>query len=682
MDLTHTGRGPASDTVPLAVGYIGAYLGQQFRLGRAVRIFRYPERFARALDAADRPPDLVGFSNYLWNSRLSLRFASLIKRNWPATVTVFGGPNLPLAADERETYLRRCSEIDFYVAREGELAFAELVHALRDADWDPGGVHGTVASTYSIDPNGTLHHGPPVPRLRTLDDIPSPYLNGSMDEFLDGYLIPSVQTNRGCPFTCSFCLEGDKYYTRVNSFTVERVAAELEYIGARMAGPIAAKGRNELNITDSNFGMFQQDEDICKAIGSCVERYGWPNRVNVTTGKNRRDRVLASIKQARGTIQLSGAVQSLDENVLANVNRANIRTADLIAVARDAAENATRTYSDVILGLPGDSLDAHLNTVASLVDGGFGRINLFQFALLLGAQINNPEVRDEFGLRTAYRLIPRAYGRYSVFGTTIVCGEIDEVCVGSGTLSFDDYIACRVFDLCTTLFHNDAIFAATEASLRLLGVPVSAWLRQIWSGRWSGHLADIREDFVRATAGQLFDSVTEADRDLEVKIEDYLHGDVGNNVLYAARGRALQEAVSDLAATARAAAVHLVDDPRYVADGARAAAADLLRQAARFDLLSLSGLLESDHLEEHIDGWFDYDFGLILRDKSTTLDAARRDQAVRIRFSLSEPVRAEVETYRLRMGATSDGMGRALSRIRVDDLRRRACLAEPSLAHT
>jgi hypothetical protein len=669
VDLTHTGRGPASDTVPLAIGYLGAYLQAQVDLCRGLRLFRYPEVLAKAIDAADRPPDLVGFSNYIWNSRLSRRFAELIKENWPGTVVVFGGPNLPLDADQREAYLRECREIDFYVAKEGEVAFAQLIRLLHDNGWRRDELHGRVPSTYSLDGQGRLHHGPMTPRLRTLDEIPSPYLTGLLDEFLDGYLVPSVQTNRGCPFSCTFCVEGESYYSKVSSFSVERVLAELNYIGKRMTESIRAQGRNELDITDSNFGMFAQDEQICAAIGDCVDRYGWPAQVNVTTGKNRRDRILSSIKLARGTIQLSGAVQSLDEAVLTNVNRANIRTSDLMATARNAAESSTRTYSDVILGLPGDSLDAHLATVSALVDGGFGRVNLFQFALLLGAQINNPEVRERFGLRTSYRPIPRQFGKYHVFGGDVIVGEIDEVCVGSRTLSFDDYVAARVYDLCVFLFHNDAVFAATEAALRSLGIPISAWLRHLWQAEWPGALDSIRQLFRAQTAQQLFDSPEEVSRHLASHVDQYLSGEAGNNVLYSARGSALRHAVDELAAAAGASALAVC--------GAQAdkRAHDLLVQAAEFDRLALSGVLQGGPPVEEFQATFDFDLTRLVGGDAATLAELDTDEPVRIRFVLSEPVRATVDTYRLRMGDTDDGIGRALSRIRVNDLRRRAVVA-------
>src|SRR2546423_1848996 len=82
---TDAGRGPASDTVPLGVGFIAAYIGRLWPEGSRVRLFRYPDALARALEEGPLP-DLIGFSSYLWNTRLSRSFAVAIKRRSPATL--------------------------------------------------------------------------------------------------------------------------------------------------------------------------------------------------------------------------------------------------------------------------------------------------------------------------------------------------------------------------------------------------------------------------------------------------------------------------------------------------------------------------------------------------------------------------------------------------------------------
>ena len=61
------------------------------------------------------------------------------------------------------------------------------------------------------------------PRVSRLDDIPSPYLEGYLDEFLaEPKLSPLLESNRGCPFSCTFCVDGINDRSKVYSKEVSR----------------------------------------------------------------------------------------------------------------------------------------------------------------------------------------------------------------------------------------------------------------------------------------------------------------------------------------------------------------------------------------------------------------------------------------------------------------------------
>ena len=80
-----------------------------------------------------------------------------------------------------------------------------------------------------------------------------------LDKFFDGKLTPFIETNRGCPFTCSFCHTGAKYFHKLNKFSEKRVKDEIEYIGKK-AGEL---GISNLHFADVNFGMYPQDKTTC-----------------------------------------------------------------------------------------------------------------------------------------------------------------------------------------------------------------------------------------------------------------------------------------------------------------------------------------------------------------------------------------------------------------------------------
>src|SRR5262249_53562257 len=150
-------------------------------------------------------PRLVGFSNYVWNCNLSLGFARAIKDCFPSVIIVFGGPNLAYDPTEQEQFLRENPQIDFHVVKEGETAFCNLVRTLIENNWDTGSVtEQAISNLVFVDHDGRFRSSPKIERV-PLEILPSAYTSGLMDEFFDGKLYPIIQTNRGCPFECTFC---------------------------------------------------------------------------------------------------------------------------------------------------------------------------------------------------------------------------------------------------------------------------------------------------------------------------------------------------------------------------------------------------------------------------------------------------------------------------------------------
>src|SRR6185436_8669599 len=87
-------------------------------------------RIADAVDAL-KDADLVCFSTYVWNGRISLEIARRLKAFKPGIVIVFGGPHVP---DQPEAFLRTHPQIDLAVHNEGERTFLKLLDALPNRD--------------------------------------------------------------------------------------------------------------------------------------------------------------------------------------------------------------------------------------------------------------------------------------------------------------------------------------------------------------------------------------------------------------------------------------------------------------------------------------------------------------------------------------------------------------------
>ena len=101
-DLTHTKKGIASECIPMPIGLIGAYLIKKLDQNVDVSLFKYPEKLDRALSI--RKPNIMAFSCYMWNIRLSYAFIKQVKTAYPATVSVLGGPNYPLDVEEQKQF--------------------------------------------------------------------------------------------------------------------------------------------------------------------------------------------------------------------------------------------------------------------------------------------------------------------------------------------------------------------------------------------------------------------------------------------------------------------------------------------------------------------------------------------------------------------------------------------------
>ena len=253
-----------------------------------------------------------------------------------------------------------------------------------------------------------------IGRIKDITELPSPYKAGILDEYLDGRLLPTIQTNRGCPFTCTFCTEGQSIWSRITKKKVEVVNSEIDYIYEKMMELEPNKRRYDLLITDSNFGMYPEDIEISKHISKLQEKSGWPKYINVATGKNNKERVLEAAKILNGALSLAGSVQSLDKNILENIKRKNISVEQILKLAESSVEIGANSYSEVILGLPGDNFQSHKKTLQTLVNSSFSTISMYQLMMLPGTELNTLETRKKYKMKTGFRVLPRCFGNYKI----------------------------------------------------------------------------------------------------------------------------------------------------------------------------------------------------------------------------------------------------------------------------
>ena len=167
--------------------------------------------------------------------------------------------------DQKLEYFKKYDYVDIRVLLEGEVAFSNIIklileHGLNDKNKI---LENKIEGCAFINKNKTELIECYSERIQLLDTIPSPYTTGLMDEFFDGKLIPVIQTTRGCPFSCNFCVESDKYYSKIKSFQTQYAIDELDYIGKKISRTPEVK---TLQIADSNYGMYKRDKLISEKI--------------------------------------------------------------------------------------------------------------------------------------------------------------------------------------------------------------------------------------------------------------------------------------------------------------------------------------------------------------------------------------------------------------------------------
>jgi len=328
----------------------------------------------KRMDAA--PPDLLGLSLYVWSERYSFELARAVKRRWPECIVVAGGPQVPEKDTERWWPMAGgvSSLVDFVVVGEGERAFARVL----------GGCDERVLRD----------------RLDSLNDVPSPYLSGVVDDLVTanaGVKWQALQeTNRGCPYKCTFCDWGSATYDIVRRFSVRTAIEELEWF---------ARNRIELLYNcDANFGMLEQDVEFTEALVDVARRTGYPRKFRAAYAKKINDRVFGVAKRIADAGLSKGATisfQSMNGDVLKNVRRLNPVQKSLAETFKRYADARVPTYTELIVGLPGETLTSFKRGVAELLSAGQHRgLAVYPCMALRNSSLSEPISRSVHGLET------------------------------------------------------------------------------------------------------------------------------------------------------------------------------------------------------------------------------------------------------------------------------------------
>ena len=292
------------------------------------------------------------FSSYVWNHDLNLIAAREIKARCPESLVIFGGPEVPKYLGDTEDFLAEHDFIDIAVLGEGEISCAEILEVLANQtanDLSP--LKATAGIVFSN--AGLQQRTPERDRVKDITSLPSPYLTGEFGDWFYDFSNTILETNRGCPYGCTYCDWGSATLQKVTKFSPERVIAEIEFLASRRSQVIF--------IADANFGMLEQDIEISKALVAISQRTGYPKKLNTNFAKNGGRRLMEVIKILHeGGLLPTGiiALQTTDEDVLKVIRRDNIKTTTYETMMEYFNSEKIPIATDLMIGLPGQTIES------------------------------------------------------------------------------------------------------------------------------------------------------------------------------------------------------------------------------------------------------------------------------------------------------------------------------------
>lgn len=391
--------------------------------------------------------DIVGFSAYVWNCRISLEIARRLKKLRPEILILFGGPHVP---DHPEAFLRDNPFIDLVVHNEGEERFLRILDSFPENDWSD------IPNTSYIEESGAFVTNPPGDRFRDLEQVPSPFLNGIFDQLIkknpEERWIGLWETNRGCPFRCTFCDWGSATAAKVTKFDLDRLNQEIDWFADNKIEFIFC--------CDANFGIQKRDVEIVEYVAQVKRKTGYPQALSVQNTKNATERayltqkILADANLNKG-VALS--MQSIDMNTLKNVKRDNISLDTYMELQRRFTNDNIETYSDLILGLPGETYDSFVEGVSSLIQNGqHNRIQFNNLSILPNAEMGHEEYQQEHGIVIVQSKIINIHGERIELEDDV--DELQDLVIATASTPLADWRRVRAFGWMAALLHFDKIF--------------------------------------------------------------------------------------------------------------------------------------------------------------------------------------------------------------------------------
>ena len=386
--------------------------------------------------------DILLCSCYVWNWEITKYLAKKIKEINPKCLIIFGGPHVPSYSRD---FFEKHPFVDLLVHGEGEIIFEDICIAyLKNKDFSK--VNGVQTKYFT---------NPPAKRINDLTSLPSPYLTNLVWDLVekrdDVQWIASWETDRGCPYQCTFCDWGSATATKLRKWEEDRLFKEIEWFADNKIPYI--------DCCNANFGIFQErDFRLAKKLKEIFLKKGYPKTFRTNWAKVSSDKIIPIAKQLQEVGLLRAvtlSLQSMDEQTLGIIKRANIKFDAFSELTASFRQNGISTYTELIMGLPGETVESFKKGFETILsDTTIGSVVVYNCGVLPNAPMNEPTYREKNKIKTVRSPIFLPHTSRTSTGIE----EFEYITTSTFSFTIEDLKEMYVYAWSIQVFHSLGIF--------------------------------------------------------------------------------------------------------------------------------------------------------------------------------------------------------------------------------
>lgn len=425
---------------PYATGCLAAYAWQfeSIKTKYEIAEFIFKRESIDAVMKRITDPSVVAFSCYNWTFEYNKVLAKTIKDKYPDCLIIFGGHQI----SENTDFFPELPFVDILIYGEGERPFMRILESYAY------GKSFSEVSNIAYRENGKYVHTKKE-NYKNLDNYISPYLEGYFENIYKSNpgteFCAVIETNRGCPYNCAYC--DWCYATDIRTFPIEKIKQEILWCSEHKVEYIFC--------SDGNFGILKRDLDIAEFVVEIKKKNGYPHIFNTCFAKNSNDTVFEISKlfyDNKLNKAATLAYQTVCEQALKNVNRKNFKMEAFAELVTKYNANNMPTYTEMILGLPGETYESFSHGLCQLIEAGQQTaLTVYYCQVYPNSLMGKKEYREKFGIETAR--VPLNYLHSSIPEHEDIT-EYTDLVVGTKDMPFEDMIKSIMFCTCLQCFHH------------------------------------------------------------------------------------------------------------------------------------------------------------------------------------------------------------------------------------